>query len=125
MTVQSLTQLYSTGGYQRIPALQAFVAQTSAGDTTLVAIRANTQAGTSADQTLIDHLRAIDPQAKQGLATLVGGARVVNLDFERALYGNFIRALIFILLATYLLLLIIFRSILLPLKAIVMNVISI
>ncbi|GCE32131.1 hypothetical protein KDA_76150 [Dictyobacter alpinus] len=120
-----LVQLYSTGSYQQNPALQMFVAQTAAGDTTLITIQANTQAGTREDQALIDRLRAIDPQAKQGLVTLVGGARVVNLDFDRELYSNFIRALVFILLATYLLLLMMFRSIVLPLKAIVMNVMSI
>jgi RND superfamily putative drug exporter len=120
-----LFRLYSTGAYQGVSMLKQFVSSTTAGDTTLITVRANTEAGSSEDQTLLDRLRSIDPLAKQGFKTLVGGARVTSLDFNRALYGSFIRTLAFILVATYLLLLITFRSLFLPLKAILMNVLSI
>jgi RND superfamily putative drug exporter len=56
---------------------------------------------------------------------LVGGFQATSLDFNRYLYGNFPRTVIFILIATYLLLLLMFRSLLLPLKAILMNVLSV
>jgi putative drug exporter of the RND superfamily len=119
------TQLYSTGAYRQNASLLALVRSTTVGDTTLIVLRTDTQAGTGADQALIDHLRSINPGIKQGLITQIGGDRVINLDFNRTLYNNFMRALAFILLATYILLLLTFRSILLPLKAILMNVLSI
>jgi len=125
LSQQQLLSLYHTGAYQRIQPLRSLVASTTAGNTTLIIVRANTVAGSSADQALIDRLRTIPPDRKQGLVTLVGGARVVDLDFNRTLYRNFSRAFIFILLATYAQLLLTFRSLLLPLKAIVMNVLSV
>ncbi len=122
---QQLLHLYSRGSYQNIPALRQFVASVTAGNTTLITVRADTVAGSHDDEILIDRLRSLSPQVKQGLIIRVGGARAINLDFDRALYGNFFRALIFILIATYILLLFTFRSILLPLKAILMNILSI
>jgi putative drug exporter of the RND superfamily len=47
-----------------------------------------------------------------------------SVDFTDRLYGAFPRVLAFILAATYLLLLLMFRSLLLPLKAVVVNVLS-
>lgn len=122
---QQLLHLYSSGAYQHIPALRQFVTSVTAGNITLITVRADTVAGSHDDEILIDRLRSLSPQVKQGLIIRVGGARAINLDFDRALYGNFFRALIFILIATYILLLFTFRSILLPLKAIVMNILSI
>jgi RND superfamily putative drug exporter len=122
---QQLLRLYSSGAYQHIPALRQFVTSVTAGNTTLITVRADTVAGSHDDENLIDRLRSLSPQVKQGLIIRVGGARAINLDFDRVLYGNFFRALIFILIATYILLLFTFRSALLPLKAILMNVLSI
>jgi len=63
--------------------------------------------------------------AGQGLIVKTGGVQAIYLDFDRFLYSNFPKAILFILAATYILLLIMFRSVLLPLKAILMNVISV
>ncbi len=119
---QQLLNLYSGGAYQQIPALQQFVTTVAVGDTSVITVKADTVAGTHDDELLLDHLRSLNPH---GLILRVGGARAINLDFDRVLYGNFFRALIFILIATYFLLLFTFRSVLLPFKAIVMNVLSI
>jgi RND superfamily putative drug exporter len=56
---------------------------------------------------------------------LVGGAVPGNVDFNDAVYGNFIWVALVILAITFVLLARAFRSILLPLKAIVFNVLSI
>jgi RND superfamily putative drug exporter len=117
-----LFMLYDRGAYQGISALKQLVSSTTSGDTTLLSVQSDTKAGSSEDQAILDHLRSIDPSAKQGFKTLVGGSRAMNLDFNRTLYSSFIRTLAFILVATYILLLITFRSLFLPLKAIVMNV---
>ena len=52
-------------------------------------------------------------------------ARPGCVDFNEAVYGNFIWVVLVILLITYILLARVFRSLLLPLKAIVFNIISI
>lgn len=56
---------------------------------------------------------------------LVGGSVASVTDFNDAVYGNFIWVLLLILVITYVLLARAFRSLILPLKAVVFNVISI
>jgi putative drug exporter of the RND superfamily len=56
---------------------------------------------------------------------LVGGAVPGSADFNDAVYGNFIYVALVIIAITYILLARVFRSLLLPLKAIIFNVISI
>ncbi len=120
-TPEQLALFYSTGAYKQVPALAQLVATTTQGDTSVILVRSD---GAN-DQALIDQLRQHHSQASQGLSVLIGGTQASNLDFDRILYGNFLRALLFILGATYLLLLLMFRSVILPLKAIVMNMLSI
>ncbi len=85
----------------------------------------NAKLDSSDGNALINNLRAGDTQAGQGLSVLVGGSQASDLDFNGYLYGNFPRSIIFILVATYLLLLLMFRSVFLPLKAILMNALSV
>ncbi|HEX8997199.1 MAG TPA: MMPL family transporter [Ktedonobacterales bacterium] len=120
-----LKQLYSTGAYQRIPGLTQLVTQTTSGDTTLISVKADAPMDSAASKALIDQLRAGDNAHAGGLRVYVGGEQAVSLDFSRYLYGNFPRAIIFILAATFVLLLIMFRSLLIPLKAIIMNALSV
>ena len=56
---------------------------------------------------------------------MVGGCPASGMDFNDYLYGNFPRAIVFILAATVFLLLVMFRSILLPLKTVVSTVLSV
>ncbi|MDP9370573.1 MAG: MMPL family transporter, partial [Chloroflexota bacterium] len=55
----------------------------------------------------------------------VGGQAAVNADFIEAVYGNFPLMVGLISVVTYLLLVWAFRSILLPLKALILNVLSV
>lgn len=119
-----LLQWYSTGAYQRNPVLADLVSATTAGQSTLLTLQVDTVAGSPAEETLIDALRSLDPRAT-GFTLLVGGPRVAALDFDRVLYHNGVRAVAFTLMTTLALLLCMFRSVLLPLKAIVMNILSI
>ena len=59
-----------------------------------------------------------------GLDALVGGGAAGLTDFVDRLYTDFPRAVVIILVATYIVLAILFRSAVLPLKAVVMNVMS-
>jgi RND superfamily putative drug exporter len=56
---------------------------------------------------------------------LVGGAAPRAADFNDAVYGNFIWVVLLIVLVSYVMLARVFRSLLLPLKAIVFNILSI
>ena len=124
-TAAQLIALYTSGAYQQHPALAQFVAANAAGDTTLITATANTKLDSDAGKALIDHIRGAGPAQAQGMTMLVGGFQAVSLDFNRYLYGNFPKAIAFILIATFLLLLLMFRSLLLPLKAVLMNILSI
>ncbi len=85
----------------------------------------NAPVDSSEGKALISDLRAHYPQGSDGLTMLVGGFQAVSLDFNSYLYGNFPRAIAFILGTTFVLLLLMFRSVLLPLKAVIMNVFSV
>jgi len=122
---QQLATIYSTGAYQQNPAMAQLVSSTTNGDTTLITLKSNTKIDSSEGKALIDNLRAGDQAAGQGLKVQVGGFQAVSLDFNRYLYNNFPKAIAFILIATYILLLLMFRSVVLPLKAILMNVLSV
>ena len=59
------------------------------------------------------------------VGVLVGGIVPGNADFNDAVYGNFAWVALIILLVTYVLLARVFRSLLLPLKAVIFNIVSI
>ena len=124
-TAQQLTGLYTTGAYRQNPAIAQLVTSTTNGNTTLITATTNAQLDSSQGNALIDDLRAGDRAAAQGLTVLVGGQQANDLDFNRYLYGNFPLSILFILGSTYVLLLLMFRSLFLPLKAILMNVLSV
>ncbi len=72
---------------------------------------------------LVRRLRALNPPP--GVQLLVGGGTAGGLDYVDALYDHFPRAVAFIAVTSFLLLLLLFGSVVLPLKAIVMNALSI
>ncbi len=125
LSQQQLIALYSTGAYKNYPQLAQFVTSTTAGDTTFITAKTDTTIDSNAGKALINTLRAGEKAAGQGLIVKTGGLQAIYLDFDRFLYKNFPKTIIFILVTTYILLLIMFRSVLLPLKAILMNVISV
>jgi RND superfamily putative drug exporter len=72
---------------------------------------------------LVRAIRATPPP--QGLRLLVGGGTAGVIDYADRLYQQFPRAAIIVVLAIYLILLRTFGSVVLPLKAVAMNVLSI
>ena len=125
LSEQQLATLYSTGAYQQNRAMAQLVSSTTNSDTTLITVKSDAKIDSSEGKSLIDNLRAGDQAAGQGLKVQVGGFQAISLDFNRYLYNNFPKAIAFILIATYILLLLMFRSVVLPLKAILMNVLSV
>jgi RND superfamily putative drug exporter len=71
---------------------------------------------------LLADLRSLHPP---GLILMVEGGTAEIVDVVRAMYADFPKAVAFVVLATYLVLLVLFRSLLLPLKAVLMNALSI
>jgi RND superfamily putative drug exporter len=124
LTPEQLIALYSSGAYARQPGLAQFVSSTTSNGTTLITVTTDAPLDSKAGTALIDTLRANDNRVAQGLNVQVGGVQAASLDFTRQLYANFPKTILFVLLATYVLLLLMFRSALLPLKAVLVNVLS-
>ncbi len=59
-----------------------------------------------------------------GVKLTLGGIAPEERDFVRAVYGNFVWVLLFVVLLTFVLLMRAFRSVLLPLKAVLLNLVS-
>jgi RND superfamily putative drug exporter len=70
----------------------------------------------------VDAVRAVDPPA--GTSFLVGGLSAGQEDFISSLYGKAPLAAAFVIGVTYLILLITFRSVFIPLKAVIVNILS-
>jgi RND superfamily putative drug exporter len=62
--------------------------------------------------------------ALEGTSGTLGGVPAVDRDFVHAIYGNFIYVLAFVLILTLVLLTRAFRSIVLPVKAVLLNLVS-
>jgi RND superfamily putative drug exporter len=93
-----------------------------AGDRTL--LRAVTEANpyTQDAYGAVDAVRAVD--APEGTSILVGGLSAGQKDFISSLYGKAPFAAAFVIGVTYLILLITFRSVFIPLKAVIVNILS-
>jgi RND superfamily putative drug exporter len=61
---------------------------------------------------------------KTGLRVTLGGNAPEDRDFVHAVYGNFPWVLLFVIVLTYVLLARAFRSLILPLKAVILNLVS-
>jgi uncharacterized membrane protein YdfJ with MMPL/SSD domain len=76
-------------------------------------------------EALVERLRA-DPGPLDGVADLqAGGATAFNKDFIDLVSGSMWKILLFVLVFSYLVLLLLLRSVLLPLKAVAMNLLSV
>jgi RND superfamily putative drug exporter len=93
-----------------------------AGDRTL--LRATTEANpyTEAAREAVDEVRSLEPP--EGVSYLVGGLSAGQKDFISSVYGKAPYAAAFVLGVTYLILFITFRSVFIPLKAVIVNILS-
>jgi RND superfamily putative drug exporter len=93
-----------------------------AGDRTLLQAVTKANPYTEAAHAAVDEVRAIEPP--KGVSFLVGGLSAGQKDFISSLYGKAPYAAAFVLGVTYLILLLTFRSVFIPLKAVVVNILS-
>jgi RND superfamily putative drug exporter len=90
------------------------------GSRVLVDARIAAQPESTVARRIVDRIRAAaGPQA------LVGGSTVFDRDVERAVVGGLWKILVVILGASYVVLLLLLRSAILPLKAVLMNLLSV
>ena len=93
-----------------------------AGERTLVRAVTEENPYTQDAYGAVDAVRAVEPPA--GTSFLVGGLSAGQKDFISSLYGKAPLAAAFVIGATYLILLVTFRSAFIPLKAVIVNVLS-
>ncbi len=74
-------------------------------------------------QALVQTIRNTAPG--NGITTLVDGSTAGDMDYVSSLYTDFPIAILIVAVTTYIVLLFLFRSLILPLKAILMNTLSI
>ncbi|HEV8638189.1 MAG TPA: MMPL family transporter [Chloroflexota bacterium] len=122
MTRDQYKLLYAARAPASDPYTRAALGVSTAGGTTTLTVVP--RCGTTSPECveLVDRLRALRPGAD--LEMLVGGGPPAVIDIVRQLYATFPRAVVLVLATTYLALLVLFRSVVLPLKAIAMNALS-
>jgi RND superfamily putative drug exporter len=113
------------GALRRTPGIAAAVAPPqwhSDGDALVEAFPTTDSASSSSSKTITRLQHDVLPSLS-ATATL-GGISPEDRDFVHAVYGKFPYALAFVILLTFVLLMRAFRSILLPLKAVILNLVS-
>ena len=110
------------------PALTRLVNLDRGGTVTVVLAYPRDDPGSAAARDAVRTLRDQIIPPTNGLAggtVLVGGTTAIEMDAVDALYARFPLVVAIILAATFVLLLVLFRSVLIPLKAVVMNLFSV
>lgn len=103
--------------------LAATEQQLAKGDTTLVSVITKQSPLAPDSEALVHKIR--NTPLPNGLQMLVGGQTAGVIDTVSGIYGNFPFAVLIIVISTYIVLLILLRSVVLPLKALIMNALSI
>jgi len=104
------------------PAVAAQVAPLAGTHSTLVVVYPRHGLSKERGENLVRRIRAIPLGG--GLRAVVGGYTAGEMDYIGALYSDFPKAVLFVIGSTFLVLLVLFRSVVLPLKAVIMNMLS-
>jgi putative drug exporter of the RND superfamily len=105
------------------PYLSSFVKASVAGDTTMIQVISKYGMLAPQSQVLVQTIRNTSPGG--GMTILVDGSTAGDMDYVTSLYTDFPMAILVVAVTTYIVLLLLFRSLVLPLKAILMNTLSI
>jgi RND superfamily putative drug exporter len=105
------------------PYLAAFLKSSVSGNVTMIQVISKY---TMLDQNSIDLVQTIrNTNPGHGMTILVDGGTAGNIDYVQSLYTDFPIAVLVVAITTYIVLFLFFRSVVLPLKAILMNTLSI
>ncbi len=115
--------LYTNPQFIGDPYIGALLKASVADNTVLVQVVSKYPMLDERSQMLVQTIRNTDPG--NGIKVLVDGGTAGDIDYVSSLYSDFPKAVIIVAITTYILLFLLFRSVLLPLKAIIMNTLSI
>src|SRR2546423_10805103 len=104
------------------PAVAAAVAPLVGTHATLVVVYPQRSLSQSQAEALTRRVRAVPLGA--GLQRAIGGYTPGTMDYINALYSDFPKAILFVIGSTFVVLLVLFRSVVVPLKAVLMNILS-
>ena len=122
-TLQQYQMFYAHPELIADPYLAALVKSSTNGNTALVQVISKYTMTDPHSQELVLTIRNTPPG--HGITVLVDGGSAGNLDYVSSLYTDFPLAVLVVAITTYIVLLLLFRSVVLPLKAIIMNTLSI
>ncbi len=140
LTLTQYQLLYSSSSIDSATPPDRYAAQilsfTTAGDLTTVSITPTNGPNRPESRALVGELRAAHPGSigagtpsaitpPMGLNALIGGGAAEIVDVVDTISGEFPRTTAVVILATLLILAVLLRSIVLPIKAVVMNMLSI
>jgi RND superfamily putative drug exporter len=120
---QQYQLVYADPAHVTDPYARAAVDATERGDVLVARVTSRYGQTDERSKELVRALRATPPPP--GTRLLVAGGTAAVLDYADRLYAQFPTAALFVVGAVYLVLLFTFRSVIIPLKAILMNVLSI
>src|SRR5579885_1854786 len=123
ITLEQYQLLYSNPQLITDPYLQALLKSSVNGNTTLIQVISKYNMADIHSQELALTIRNTPPG--NGISVLVDGGSAGNLDYVNSLYTDFPLAVLVVAITTYIVLLLLFRSAVLPVKAIIMNTLSI
>ncbi len=122
-TLDQYELLYAHPQLVTDPYLSAFLKNYASGDTAMIQVISKY---TMLDQHSVELVQTIrNTPPGDGMTVLVTGGTAGNIDYVQSLYSDFPIAALIVALTTYIVLLLFFRSLVLPLKAILMNTLSI
>ncbi|MSQ21970.1 MAG: MMPL family transporter [Dehalococcoidia bacterium] len=123
ITREQYQQLYAALPGALPPQMVAALKELLAEDVTLVRVVPRVPPFSGEGKALVRDIREQD--IGPGIEVLVTGATADIMDTIDLMYGNFPYAVLYIVVVTYIVLLVLFRSVVLPLKAVIMNALSI
>ncbi len=123
LTLAQYEAMYSHPELIGDPYIKGALTTLAADNVTLVSVISKYPMLDARSEALVQAIRNTTPPG--GMRLLVDGGTAGVIDYVNTLYTDFPRALLLVALITYVVLLVLFRSVVLPLKAIVMNTLSI
>ncbi|MBI2171687.1 MAG: MMPL family transporter [Chloroflexi bacterium] len=125
ITREQYQQMYAMPQGMPAPLVQAALAVFGGDDVTLVRIYSKYGVLSEETKALVEAVRAEGKALGPDMRTLVTGATADLGDTGKIMYTYFPWVILYIVVTTYVVLLVLFRSVVLPLKAVIMNALSI
>jgi RND superfamily putative drug exporter len=123
LTLAQYELMYSQPANIADPYITRSLVNYAGADITMVQVISNYSVLDSRTEELVQAIRATPPPSTMHI--LVDGSTAGIIDYVNTLYGAFPFALLVVAIVTYCVLMLVFRSVVLPAKAILMNLLSI